>query len=237
MHVPGATWALQTTMRVGLAPTMQHQAQGAPPATQRQIRALPEEKYRPGRFGGAAADASCTICLSQLEDGDAIRVLPCDTEGRHHFHKACIDQWLGMHASCPICRTSMLETDLLPSQTAAPRTTVAVAGGVEMVAPAASAMAVTAARPSIIAVSPQQVIVAAASSTPRASVPPESGAARDDNTLPTPPHATVSIGGGIAAAALSTAAGDSHRSMVPVGRAAGGGMLAWTPGAAADRGL
>lgn len=43
----------------------------------------------------------CTICLSEYEPGDEVRVLPC----KHHFHKSCVDQWLvSFDKSCPQCR-------------------------------------------------------------------------------------------------------------------------------------
>lgn len=47
-------------------------------------------------------DPQCSICLSSYEDGQEVRVLPC--EGKHHFHKDCCDSWLTVNATCPICR-------------------------------------------------------------------------------------------------------------------------------------
>lgn len=45
----------------------------------------------------------CPICLLDFEDGDDLRVLPC--EGSHQFHAPCIDQWLlEISSSCPLCR-------------------------------------------------------------------------------------------------------------------------------------
>ena len=37
----------------------------------------------------------------------------------HHFHKECIDTWLRVHASCPICRTSMLDPEVIAAAQAA----------------------------------------------------------------------------------------------------------------------
>lgn len=49
------------------------------------------------------SDAQCPICLLEFEDGDEIRVLPC--EGSHRFHKDCVDPWLlAVSTSCPLCR-------------------------------------------------------------------------------------------------------------------------------------
>lgn len=50
----------------------------------------------------------CVICLDHFQDGDRLRVLPCD----HCFHVGCIDRWLsGSHSfdecytsGCPTCK-------------------------------------------------------------------------------------------------------------------------------------
>lgn len=49
---------------------------------------------------------TCPICMVVFENGDDLRVLPC--EGRHRFHQACVDPWLlELSSSCPICRAGM----------------------------------------------------------------------------------------------------------------------------------
>lgn len=46
---------------------------------------------------------TCPICIVDFEEGDDLRVLPC--EGHHRFHQQCVDQWLlELSGSCPICR-------------------------------------------------------------------------------------------------------------------------------------
>ena len=41
----------------------------------------------------------CRVCLRRYVAGDLVRCLPC----RHHFHRACIDQWLlHRHPTCPV---------------------------------------------------------------------------------------------------------------------------------------
>ena len=44
------------------------------------------------------------ICIVDFEDGDGVRVLPC--EGKHVFHQACVNPWLVLElsSSCLICR-------------------------------------------------------------------------------------------------------------------------------------
>ncbi|KAK8595844.1 hypothetical protein V6N13_000530 [Hibiscus sabdariffa] len=43
----------------------------------------------------------CSVCLIVLEDEDMARVLP---NCRHIFHAECIDKWLSLHSTCPLCR-------------------------------------------------------------------------------------------------------------------------------------
>ncbi|XP_046741899.1 uncharacterized protein LOC124408764 isoform X2 [Diprion similis] len=45
----------------------------------------------------------CTICLSEFEDCESVRRLPC----MHLFHVDCVDQWLCTNKRCPICRVDI----------------------------------------------------------------------------------------------------------------------------------
>eukprot|EP01018_Ginkgo_biloba_P012597 Gb_08354 [translate_table: standard] len=51
-------------------------------------------------------DAECCICLSAYEDGIELRELPCS----HHFHCACIDKWLRINATCPLCKYNIIKS-------------------------------------------------------------------------------------------------------------------------------
>ncbi|KFM67283.1 RING finger protein 38, partial [Stegodyphus mimosarum] len=42
----------------------------------------------------------CQVCLSDYETGDILRILPCF----HEFHTPCIDPWLKINHTCPVCR-------------------------------------------------------------------------------------------------------------------------------------
>ena len=46
----------------------------------------------------------CVVCMNDFENEDQLRCLPCS----HEFHQPCIDQWLGNHRSCPLCRGEVL---------------------------------------------------------------------------------------------------------------------------------
>ncbi|XP_019186656.1 PREDICTED: RING-H2 finger protein ATL70-like [Ipomoea nil] len=49
----------------------------------------------------------CSICLADYKTSDMLRLLPdCD----HLFHLKCVDPWLRLHPTCPVCRTSPLPT-------------------------------------------------------------------------------------------------------------------------------
>ncbi|GKU88249.1 hypothetical protein SLEP1_g2533 [Rubroshorea leprosula] len=50
-------------------------------------------------------DAECCVCLSAYEDGTELRELPC----HHHFHCTCIDKWLFINATCPLCKFNILK--------------------------------------------------------------------------------------------------------------------------------
>ncbi|KAI3449027.1 hypothetical protein Pfo_005692 [Paulownia fortunei] len=48
----------------------------------------------------------CYICLADYEEGDKLRVLPCN----HEYHVACIDKWLKeVNRVCPLCRHNVCE--------------------------------------------------------------------------------------------------------------------------------
>ncbi|KMT12139.1 hypothetical protein BVRB_5g100910 [Beta vulgaris subsp. vulgaris] len=47
-----------------------------------------------------AEDAECCICLCAYEDGIELRELPCN----HHFHCSCVDKWLHINSTCPLCK-------------------------------------------------------------------------------------------------------------------------------------
>jgi RING-H2 zinc finger domain/RING-like zinc finger len=69
--------------RILLISILRQQYQTEPIAASRAtIQSIPEEKYRHGRFGRTDGPPLCAICLSEFQDGEAIRILPCGGNGR-----------------------------------------------------------------------------------------------------------------------------------------------------------
>ncbi|KAJ4849495.1 hypothetical protein Tsubulata_005807 [Turnera subulata] len=48
-------------------------------------------------------DNTCPICLAEYQPKETLRTIP---ECSHYFHADCIDAWLRMNATCPLCRNS-----------------------------------------------------------------------------------------------------------------------------------
>lgn len=48
--------------------------------------------------------SECAVCLSVLEDEEVVRLLP---NCKHNFHVECIDKWLTLHSTCPVCRAEV----------------------------------------------------------------------------------------------------------------------------------
>lgn len=64
------------------------------------VATIPTMKYHHEAFH-SKEDARCSICLDDYEDRETLRVMPACL---HNFHLTCIDVWLEMHSTCPICR-------------------------------------------------------------------------------------------------------------------------------------
>ncbi|CAI8613217.1 unnamed protein product [Vicia faba] len=51
-------------------------------------------------------DTICSICISDYKEQEILKMMP---QCRHYFHRNCVDTWLKVNASCPICRNSLLQ--------------------------------------------------------------------------------------------------------------------------------
>ncbi|KAL8210589.1 hypothetical protein R6Q57_005026 [Mikania cordata] len=59
--------------------------------------------------GDVNGGSGCSICLADYNPADFIRLLP---ECGHLFHCKCIDTWLKVHPTCPVCRNSPVPVKL-----------------------------------------------------------------------------------------------------------------------------
>ncbi|KAK4364173.1 hypothetical protein RND71_015531 [Anisodus tanguticus] len=46
---------------------------------------------------------TCPICLVEYSAGESVRLIPLC---QHCFHDHCVDEWLKLKATCPVCRNS-----------------------------------------------------------------------------------------------------------------------------------
>lgn len=74
------------------------------------LLSYPKLLYSRAKLRNKDSTASCcSICLADYKDTDMLRLLP---DCGHLFHLNCVDAWLRLHPTCPICRTSPLPTPL-----------------------------------------------------------------------------------------------------------------------------
>lgn len=65
--------------------------------------------FRFSALKGSREGLECSVCLSQFDVADVLRLLP---RCKHAFHMDCIDRWLDSHSSCPLCRTRVDVDDI-----------------------------------------------------------------------------------------------------------------------------
>jgi len=79
-------------------------------APKKVIEKLETKKFSKGLEGLDDEDAKCAICLSNYEEGDELRYLPCKPK-KHHYHRECVDEWLLLNKTCPFCKRPIDEED------------------------------------------------------------------------------------------------------------------------------
>ncbi|XP_047339003.1 RING-H2 finger protein ATL67-like [Impatiens glandulifera] len=72
------------------------------------INSYPKFIYK-DRMSNKNIDSTCSICLCEYKDSEMVRMLP---DCQHCFHLNCVDVWLKLNGSCPVCRSSPLPTPM-----------------------------------------------------------------------------------------------------------------------------
>ena len=68
--------------------------------TKEKINILPIMTFKMEFNHGNLEEEKCMICMEEFLETEKLRILTC----LHRYHVACIDQWLGEHGLCPICK-------------------------------------------------------------------------------------------------------------------------------------
>ncbi|XP_071688920.1 probable E3 ubiquitin-protein ligase RHC1A, partial [Rutidosis leptorrhynchoides] len=74
--------------------------QAPPPATRSAIDSMPTIKIS---YKHLNTDSHCPVCKDEFELGSEARQMPCN----HIYHSGCIEPWLVLHNSCPVCRLQL----------------------------------------------------------------------------------------------------------------------------------
>ncbi|XP_057811899.1 E3 ubiquitin-protein ligase MPSR1-like [Salvia miltiorrhiza] len=74
-------------------------------ASKASIDAMPTVEVASGEDSGSSEQ--CAVCLEGWEGGETAREMPC----KHRFHGGCIERWLSISGSCPVCRYQMPEEE------------------------------------------------------------------------------------------------------------------------------
>ncbi|NXX98944.1 RN215 protein, partial [Centropus bengalensis] len=70
----------------------------------RRLAALKTRRFHPGKATRTCDIDSCAVCLDQFHKSQWLRVLPCS----HEFHRDCVDPWLLLQQTCPLCKRNVL---------------------------------------------------------------------------------------------------------------------------------
>ena len=75
------------------------------------VRNLPLETVGPADHG-----ESCPVCQDDFKMGEPVKVISCC----HRFHVDCLDPWLKMNNTCPVCRFELKAASLNQAQSDPP---------------------------------------------------------------------------------------------------------------------
>ncbi|XP_060762819.1 RING finger protein 215 [Neoarius graeffei] len=68
------------------------------------LSVIKTRKYRQRKHTELPDTENCAVCLEQYTTNQCLRVLPC----LHEFHRDCVDPWLLLQQTCPLCKRCVL---------------------------------------------------------------------------------------------------------------------------------
>jgi hypothetical protein len=68
------------------------------------LQSAPPLYYQAGMHDRELDDNGCAVCLHDMEDGAEVRRLSCG----HMYHKPCLDEWLVIRGTCPLCIRALI---------------------------------------------------------------------------------------------------------------------------------
>ncbi|PWA50630.1 hypothetical protein CTI12_AA470930 [Artemisia annua] len=83
---------------------------GEPPASKAAIENMPTVEMKSREEIEKMCESTGTECVICMEDwgvGDVVKEMPC----QHKFHGGCVEKWLKIHATCPVCRCKMMDEE------------------------------------------------------------------------------------------------------------------------------
>lgn len=81
---------------------------GPPPASKKIVEQLKEVEYCGDK---KEQETTCAVCKDNFLEGDKVIQFPCPN--KHLYHGGCIQPWLKLHNSCPVCRFELATDDEL----------------------------------------------------------------------------------------------------------------------------
>ncbi|XP_077457250.1 LOW QUALITY PROTEIN: RING finger protein 215 [Stigmatopora argus] len=68
------------------------------------MSSLQTKMYQRAKVRHEETADNCAVCLEAYRPNQRLRVLPC----RHEYHQECVDPWLLLRHTCPLCKRSIL---------------------------------------------------------------------------------------------------------------------------------
>jgi hypothetical protein len=83
------------------------------PLKQDEFKRMTEGKYSELYKTHKLTETVCTVCMSNFENNDIIKLTNCN----HIFHPICLNDWIEENHSCPVCRAELGDYEIKDGNT------------------------------------------------------------------------------------------------------------------------